>query len=357
VETVLATGRVVGEKTIPLSFIRPGRISEELIKDGQTVKTGQVLLRMETAQLETAVALRRTALSSARLSLQKLTTTDLKEAELKVRQARATAAYNDDFFKRQAGLFEQKTVTGNQLEQARRDKELADTALETAANQLGALQTSLKAEAELRIAQAEGDLRQSELDLREADLRAPYDGQIVEHIAHRGEFVAGGQRVITFIPTTPQTYVEVQVDEANLGKLALGQKASVSSAAFPGRAFPAVVERIASIVDLQRGTFAVRLVLDRLEPELLPESSVSVQAVVGERKGALLLEERFLVRVAGAASVFAIDGNRARRKDVTAVDLGNGLFSLESGLTAGDRVLLPQGLKDGLKIKPVPAQR
>ena len=356
VETVLATGRVAGEKTIPLAFVRPGRVGEELIADGDRVTAGQVLMRQENAREETALARKKTALSVSRLNLEKLKTVALRDQEQKVRQARANAAYAEDYLKRQTELFNEKTITALQFEQARRDRELADATLVAAENQLKALQGEERTLAELQVSQAENDLRQAEIDLRDTMLRAPFDGQVVEHLAHKGEFVQAGQRVVTFIPATPRTYVEVQVDELNLGKLRPGQKASVSSLAFPGKTFPAAVERVGSIVDTQRGTFTVRIMLDTLEPDLLPESSVSAQAVIGEARGVIILEQRFVVREGREAFVFAAEGGRAKRKAVVVRDLGNGLFGVDAGLKAGEAVLLPQGLKDGAKVKPVPLQ-
>ncbi|MDH4197983.1 MAG: efflux RND transporter periplasmic adaptor subunit, partial [Candidatus Aminicenantes bacterium] len=237
-----------------------------------------------------------------------------------------------------------------------RDRELADATLVAAESQLKALQNEERALAELQVAQAENDLRQTEIDLRDTMLRAPFDGQVVEHLAHKGEFVQAGQRIVTFIPATPRTYVEIQVDELNLGRLRPGQKATVTSPAFPGKVYPAAVERVGSIVDSQRGTFTVRLMLDTLEPDLLPESSVSVQAVVGEARGVLLLEQRFVVREGREAFVFTAEDGRAKRRAVVVRDLGNGFFGVDAGLKEGDAVLLPQGLKEGTKVKPLPIQ-
>jgi HlyD family secretion protein len=312
-------------------------------------------VRQESAVEETTLAQRRTALTIARLNLDKLGTVDLRDFQQKVRLAQASATYASDFFARQSDLLAQKSIPQVVYDQAKRDKELAEAALAGATNQLRSAETTLKTLSELQISQAENDLRRAEIDLRDTVLRAPLDGRIVEHEAHKGEFVAGGRKVITFIPASSRTYLEVQVDEASLGRLALGQKAVVSSPAFPDRKFPAVVERIAPIVDTLRGTFALRLIMDALYEELLPESSISVQIVVGESKASLLLEQRFLVREGPLAFAFtAVDG-KARRTAVTVEDLGNGRFGVRSGLKAGDVVLLPRGLKDGARVKPVSA--
>jgi len=356
VETVLATGRIVGEKTIPLSFVRPGQIAEEYISDGEQVNSGQILMRQENVREGNAISQKRNSLAVARLNMEKLQTVDLRDAQQKVRQARATAAYASDYFERQSELFKQNSITTLQFDQAKRDLELADAALQIAEIQLESLQNAQKSLAELQVVQAENDLRKAEIELQETVLRAPFDGQILEHLAHKGEFVPGGGKIITFIPSTPRTYVEIQVDESSSGKLVKGQRATVSSAAFAGRVYPATVERIASIVDTQRGTFTVRLMMDKLVAELLPESSVSVQIVTGEAKGVFLIEQRFLVIQDRDAFVFTADGNRAKRVPVTASDLGNGLYSIDSGLKSGDLVLLPQGLKDGAKVKPVPSK-
>jgi HlyD family secretion protein len=355
VETVLATGRVVGEKTIPLSFVRSGRMGEELVQDGDRVKEGQALMRLDGAQEETAVVQKRNALATARLNLEKLRTVDLVDMEQKVRQARASADYAADYFRRHAELYEKKSITFQLYEQSRRDKELADSALAAAENQLAALKGAQRELSELQVAQAQNELRRAQIDLRDTVLRAPFDGRVIEHFVHRGEFVQAGQRILTFIPDSPRTYFEIQVDEANVGKLVPGQKATISSPAFPGRVYEAVVERITPIVDTQRGTFNVRLVTDGPGGGLLAESSVSVQVVVGETAEALLLDQRFILREGRDSFVYADVEGRARRRSVTARDLGGGLFAIESGLESGDTVLLPLGLEDGMKVKPASA--
>jgi multidrug efflux pump subunit AcrA (membrane-fusion protein) len=350
-ETVLATGRVVGEKTIPLAFPRPGRLARVLVENGDWVKDGQLLMQLENDRELNARAQAKTGLDVAKLGLERAATIDLVDAREKVKQAEATAAYAEANFKRQSELLAQNTVTAFQSEQAKKERDLAVSGLEAARNQLKAAEESQKPLAALRVEQAAADLRRAETDYGETFLRAPFDGQIVEHLADKGEFVQAGQKVVTFIPDTPRTYAEIQADETNAGKFVLGQKAVISSPAFPGKTYPASVERIGSIVDAQRGTFTVRLVTDKLEPELLPESSASVQIVIGEAKAVLLLEQRFLVREAGAATVFIADGSRAKRVPVSVTDLGNGLFGIASGLSSGSIVLLPQGLRDGARVK------
>jgi len=353
-ETVLASGRVVGEKSVPLSFIRPGRIAEEFIQDGEAIPAGHILMRQDSRYDELAIAQARISLSEARLRKDTLRTTDLPDAEEKVRQARANDTYAADFLKRQSELFEQKAVTLLQYEQSRRDRELAASVLAAAENQLRSLRDVQTVQADLAIARAESDLKKTEIDFDDTYLKAPLPGRIVSVDAHRGEFVRSGQQIVTLIPDTPQTHVEIQVDETNAGRLAPGQKAVISSAAFPGRIFQGKVERLGAIVDAQRGSFAVRLALDRFEEELLPESSVSVQIELGRSAGILLLEQRFILQENGRASIYIADGRRAKRIPVVVRDLGNGLFECREGLQSGQRILLPQGMKDGLKVKPVP---
>jgi multidrug resistance efflux pump len=355
-ETVLAAGRVIGEKSVPLSFVRPGRITDEFIRDGDRVEANHILMRQDGRHEEQALAQARIALAEARLRKEKLHSVDLVDAEEKVRQAAANDSYGADFFKRQSELLEQKTITLLQFEQSRRDRELAASVLTAAQNQLRSLREVQTVQADLGISRAESDLNKAELDLGDTFLKAPMAGRIVFHDAHPGEFVSSGQKVVTFIPDAPRTYIEIQVDETNAGRITPGQKAAVSSAAFPGRIFSGEVERLGAIVDAQRGSFSVRLVLDRFEPELLPESSVSVQITTGRATGVLLLEQRFILQEGGDASVYVAEGRRAKRVSVSVRDLGNGFFECRKGLRSGQAVLLPQGLKDGLRVrlKPLP---
>lgn len=354
VETVLASGRVIGEKSVPLSFARPGQIAREFIRDGEAVPAGYVLMRQDARREEQALAQARISLSEARLRKEKLRTADIPDAEEKVRQAKAHDVYAADYLKRQSELFEQKAVTLLQFEQARRDRELAASTLAAAENQLRSLRDLQTAQADLAVARAESDIKKAEIDARDTILTAPVAGRIVSHDAHPGEYVQSGQRVVTFIPDAPLTAIEIQVDETNAGRLAPGQKAAVSSAAFPGRIFHGEVERLGAIVDARRGSFTVRLALERFEPDLLPESSVSVQVEIARITGALLLQQRFILRENGRAWVYVVEGRRAKRIPVVVRDLGDGLFECREGLSRGQTILLPQGLKDGLRVKLVP---
>jgi len=355
-ETVLAAGRVVGEKTVPLSFVRPGRIAKEFFRDGDPVPANFVLMRQDARHEELALAQARLALDEARLRKEKLKTVDLADAEEKVRQARANNTYAADFFGRQSELFEQKSVSLLQFKQSLRDRDLAASALAAAENQLRSLREVQTAQADLGISRAENDLQKADLNSGDTFLKSPAAGRIVSRDAHVGEFVQAGQKIVTFIPDTPSTHIEIQVDETNAGRIKPGQKASVSSAAFPGRVFSGEVERLGAIVDAQRGSFPVRLVLDRFEPDLLPESSVSAQITTGRASDILLLEQRFILRNGADASVFVADGRRAKRVSVLVRDMGNGLFECREGLKSGQAVLLPQGVKDGMRIrlKPLP---
>jgi len=353
VETVLAAGRVVGEKSVPLSFVRPGRIADEFIRDGDAVPADFILIRQDGRHEERALAQARIALEEARLRREKLRTTDLPEAEEKVRQAKANDAFTADYFKRQTELYEQKALTQLQFEQGRRDRELAASVLASAENQLRSFREVQSAQADLAVARAESELKKAELDVLDTFLKAPATGRIVSHDAHPGEFVQAGQKIVTFIPAASRTRVEIQVDEANAGRIKIGQKAAVSSPAFPGQVFSAEVERLGAMVDAQRGSFPVRLILDGFEADLLPESSVSIQIELGREPGLLILEQRFLLQENGKTAVFVAEGRRARKIFVSARDLGNGQFECREGLRNGQIVLLPQGMRDGLRIKPV----
>lgn len=354
VETVLATGRVVGEKTFPLSFVRPGRIAEEFFKDGDRVPADYILMRLDSRREDLALIQARTALAEAVLRKEKLLTSDLAEAEERLRQARANEAYAADLFKRQEELYTRKAITSLQFEQGHRDRDVAASAAAVAENQLRSIKEVQADQAGHQVDRAKNELRKAELDLSETVLKAPMPGRIVSHDAHMGEFVQAGRNIVTFIPDSAVTFVEIHVDETDAGRIKLGQKAAVSSPAYSSRVFSGSVERLGAIVDNQRGTFSVRIALGQAEPELLPESTVNVQIIVGESAAALLLEQRFILREGDNAFVYVAEKGRAKRIAVDVRDLGAGLFECRSGLQSGWMVLLPQGLKDGLKVKPVP---
>jgi HlyD family secretion protein len=146
----------------------------------------------------------------------------------------------------------------------------------------------------------------------------------------------------------------VQIDEKNLGLIAIGQVALASSDAFPKETFAARVAYINPGIDLQRASVEVKLLAPSPPAYLRQDMTVSVDIEVARRPGALVVPAASITGpVTANPSVLKVAGGRAVRQPVKVGLMSVGKAEIIAGLNAGDLVLsAPAGLKDGSRIRP-----
>jgi len=183
---------------------------------------------------------------------------DTTEYALSVAQSRA------DLLKAQAGY--QKAVLF--------DDEIGDTAVKNERARIARTTSGLD--------QAEVTLRQAELKLAHTDVRAPFDGRVANLQVVQGQHVNAGADLMTVVDLDP-IKVEVQVLEADLGKLREGREARVTFAAYPDERFTGRVESINPVVDPDTRTGRVTVVLrnrdGRIKPGMYADVSLDAEAL------------------------------------------------------------------------------
>jgi HlyD family secretion protein len=129
--------------------------------------------------------------------------------------------------------------------------------------------------------QAEVALRRAQLDLERARVAAPYGGRVADLQVVEGQFVGSGVELMTLVDLDP-IKVEVQVLEAELGYLQAGRRAIVTFAAFPGETFNGRIETINPVVDPERRTGRVTVLLSnpqgRIKPGMYAEVTIDAES-------------------------------------------------------------------------------
>jgi HlyD family secretion protein len=201
VSTVTASGEVKPRKYVNVSSNVSGRIVRLLVREGDRVKAGQVLARIDSARLEAS-----TRSSEAGVQAQKA---DVQRAEADLEAAKLA-------FERTQRMHRDKLVSDSQMDQADADFKMKKANVE-----------ALKR----RIAQQEAALETVKDDLEKAVVVAPMDGAVTNLAKEEGEMVIGAQ---SFQPTVIMTVAdlsvmecEVMVDETDIRNLALGQEAEI----------------------------------------------------------------------------------------------------------------------------------
>jgi HlyD family secretion protein len=340
VESLIANSRAGTLKACRrshLSFKGGGQVSELLIKEGQRVSEGDVLMRLRQDDQQARVLEARASLASAR-SLQA--------------QRCQQALLDQRDYERLAKLESRKLVAADRIDQAQTRANLSQMVCTASAQQ---------------IAQAEASLQLQRVLLDQTTLYAPFAGIVAEINGELGEFVTPSP---PGIPTPPAVdliddsclYVEAPIDEVDAARVQVGMPVRISLDALRGRHFAGKVTRVAPFVrDLEKQARTVDIEARFDQPPtdvaLLTGYSADVEVLLQQRPNVLRIPTESL-----------LDGNRVLRYDAGAGELREvpvtpGLANwrwteASSGLQTGDRIIgsLDQdGLRDGLRVVPIEA--
>ena len=273
-QIVTASGNIRARRAVDISSDVSAKVSELLVDEGDDVKDGQVLLRLDPAQYEAGV----------------------QRAEATLSQAKATQA------QQQANLIRAQRDLDRFLALRARDSLLVSAQqVDDARTTLEVAQAQLRS-AEFGVSQAQASLDQSQDQLSKTIIRAPMDGKITRLNVDVGETVIIGTMnnagsLILTISDLSVIEVVLQVDETDVPQIALGDSATVRIDAFPDRTFVGRVTEIGNSAirpPSQQTTgqqaaidFEVILTLDPTDAPLRPDLSATADIVTATRKNAL----------------------------------------------------------------------
>lgn len=312
VRTLQFSARVATLSRVDVGSTVTGRVAQVNVREGAQVQRGEVLVRLETDELQAALA---QALASER------------QSDATLQAARATLL-------RAEQLVKQNFYSAAQLDEARR-------ALDVAVAQQGAARAAVTA---------------ARARLEQARIEAPAEARVLARMVEPGQIVQPGKALLTLALAGP-TQLVAQVDERFLDQLQVGQNASVVADAFAQQRFAARVLSIAPLVDAQRGAIEVKFTLLQEPPAFLREDmTLSVEVETGRRAQALAVPLSALRQTAGdtASVLVVVDGVLQART------LRLGLRTLAAaevleGLQAGDAVLSGSAaFKAGQRVTAVP---
>jgi HlyD family secretion protein len=254
---------------VDVSPMQPARIAEMRVREGDTVRAGQVLAVLEQPQTQGQVPLGQAQVSSARARLRDLEAgprepeIERAEAELRVRQAEVQRSARET--ERLRVLADAGAISRQQLDNSRAATAAATAQRDAARENLRLLQqgtrTAQVEAARAEVASAEAALQSARETAGELTLVAPVDGVVMLRAAENGETVAAGQPVLTLgDPRRPWT--RVYVGQEVLPALRVGQTVTARLDAFPDRTFRG---RIASLSP--RAEFTPRVALTEDERE------------------------------------------------------------------------------------------
>jgi HlyD family secretion protein len=349
VVSVVATGKVEPITTVEIKSKANGIIERLLVDVDHLVEPSQVLAELDKENL-------RARLREARANLQAAEASRVAAAaqlEKNVIEAEAPdvalARRNHD---RARQLFEQKLVSQSMLDEAGTVLAQAENRQRAAEGQL-VIARARVIEAEAHVAQAQAAVERAEEELANATIRAPIRGTVLTRDVEVGSPVSSilnlgaNATLVMTIGDIERVFVRGRVDEADIGRVRLGQPARIVTETFPDKTFDGRVTQISPIgVDRDNvTTFEVEVSIDNASKALKANMTANAEIVLEEIPDVLLLpasavsydaDRRAFVDVADPAS------ESGRRRVPVDVGVSNGSrLQILSGVAEGDQVVLP----------------
>lgn len=290
VEAIYATGTVEPTVMLPIAPRTGARLVDLNADEGSKVRKGQVLARLDDADLVSTV----------------------EELQARARYARAQ-------HERTVELVQKGFVSKAESDRTRTELEAADAAVRRARSQKDFMA-----------------------------LTAPEDGLIIKRDGERGQFIPAGQAVF-FLSCCAPLRVSAEVDEEDIGRVHAGQKVVLRADALPGVILDGKVKEITPKGDPVARSYRVRIEL--ADPERLKVGmTVDANLIVAERENALLVPATAVQDNA----VWTVEGDdRVRRRKVRTGVTGAGRAEILEGLAADARIVdsPPGDLRDGHLVR------
>lgn len=359
IQSVVASGRIATPQRVAVGAVITGRVTRIPVKEGQSVKRGDVLIELDNEDEGAAVAQARGAVAQAEAKLRQLRELGLPAAEQGLVQAQANHTQARQQYERAVELKTKGFVSQAALDDAQRNLSVAESQLRAAQLQVESNRPAGSdfALAQTALAQARASLSLAQAKLDQTVIRAPVDGILIARSVEPGNVVQSGKELMALAPVG-ETQVVVQIDEKNLAQLKLGQQALASADAFPKERFAAELIYINPGIDALRGSVEVKLRVASPPDYLRQDMTVSVDIEVARRNGTVVVPAD-AVHDANSAQpwVLAVDGWRAQRRPVKLGMKGDGRVEVLEGVTPGDRLVSAAQLmvKSGQRIRAVPA--
>jgi RND family efflux transporter MFP subunit len=332
-----ASGYVTARRQATVSAKITGKVTEVLIEEGQRVKEGAVMARLDDTEARAALTLARAQLVQARS----------QEGEIRAMLAQAERDYT-----RQQELFQRQLVAAQALDAALAQRDMLRARLANNVEQV-------------RVANDNVGVAQVQLD--NTVIRAPFSGVVIAKSAQPGEMIspisAGGGFTRTGIGTVvdmDSLEIQVDVNESFINRVTAEQPVEATLNAYPDWKIPGAVIAIIPTADRSKATVKVRIAIKSKDPRIVPDMGVRVAFLTtapppGQPAPApVVLVPADAVRGEGPdAAVFVLSGERVSRRTVTLGQVVGAEREIASGLRPGERVVIapPPSLKDGDTVR------
>ncbi len=387
---VTSSGKVQPRRTVKVSNEASGKVLKLIVREGDEVTKGQVLVEIDPTQLQTTVENRDASLASVR--------SQLSQMEMQVENTKVSLSQSEETLKRAEAQFQSGLLSREQLERAQNDVKTQTANLASARQGILTQQQ--------RVKQEEANLASAQIDFTKVKVLSPITGIVTQRLIEEGEMarynVLSGGTDLLAIADMSGIDAEIEVDETDIPFVRIGQPTKVTIDAIPGKEFKGHVTEVGNspittgAAAAGRATnFKVKVTIDdpvanvrpgftctavittatRQKVTAVPIQAMTVRELVFDAAGEVVKETPLPgsagtpVSTSGMPAelkagqtrketegVFVVQNGRAVFMPVKVGIAGEKYFEVLSGLKAGDEVIIgppttARTLKDGDAVK------
>jgi HlyD family secretion protein len=356
-QTVVASGHAETPHRVNMGAQITGTVARVPVGEGQMVQAGDVLVELVDTELQSARRQAQQAVVQAQNRLRQMNELQGPVVQQTLRQAQASLDAARASGQRSLALFEQGFIGQAALDESRKAWALADAQVLAAQQQVtstrdGGAEHSLALGA---VAEAQANADMVNAKARYAVIQAPASGQLIGRHVEVGDVVQAGKVLMVLSPDGAAQLV-VQIDEKNLGLIALGQQALASADAYPQQKFKAQVAFINPGINAQTGAVEIKLDVLESQQNLKQDMTVSVDLVVARQSQVLALQAGHVNEIGGASPwVWLLEAGHAVRRPVRLGLRGGAWVEVLDGLREGDAVIaMSTALREGQRVRVQP---
>ena len=316
-----ASGYVVAQRKAAIASKATGRLVYLGYKEGDRVKEGQIIARIESADVEAGLA----------------------QAKADYEVAKADKSEADQSYGRAVKLLDQHLISQAEYDAAK-------SRFDRVAGLIASRQAAMRA---------------AEVQLENTRIRAPFDGTILTKNADIGEvvtpFAAGASSRVAVVTLADMNSLEVEADvsESNIEQILIDQMCEITLDAYQDKHYRGIVDKIVPTADRTKATVMTKIRFMEKDSRVLPEMSAKVHFLKNktvdttDTKPILAIDPSAITKRRNETVVFVLQNRIVQEMPViTGVNVGH-MIEIKSGIAPGDRVVLrpPANLQSGAGVK------
>ena len=345
-KSVVATGKVTPITKVEVKSKASGIVKKLFVDYGDRVTKGQLLAQLDKVEIEAQVEQSRAALEAAEANL---TSSKADFERSKVDAEGPDVPLLKRAYDRAVGMAQDGVVSASALDDAQKNYELALNKQNVARAEVTVLKAKI-AQAEAVVSEDQANLKQLEEQLSYTDIVSPIDGMVLSRDVQVGDAVSSilvlgsSATLVMTLGDISEVYVKGKVDESDIGKVYLGQRARIKVESFKDKTFEGKVTKI-SPMGVEKDnvtTFEVRVSIQNPGGELKAEMTANAEIILDEHKNVLQIPEGAIIYDKDKKA--SVDIPDPKGKD------GMDKVAINIGISNGAKTEVLSGLKEGQEV-------